>query len=461
MKNGKRILITGATGLVGVEVSKALIAEGYDLVILGRRQEKEFRQSFTLPCEYYVWNDSSLSLPPKEALNVDYAINLMGESIAKGRWTKSQMKRIWDSRVPATKNLVTALNQHTPQLSAFISASAIGFYGDRGDEILSESTGPADDFMARLCVDWEEASREIKSRCVQIRIGLVMSHQGGALAKMAPLFENNLGTTISDGRHWISWIHIDDLVKVILFALINEKARGPINAVSPNPVTNAEFTKELARALKAKALLKAPSFALKLALGEMAKVVLSSQKVTPSALTSLGFVFKFPEIIDAFKDLYRWKRSKHDRLFQAEQWVPKSRDFVFNFFADEKNLEKLTPSFLGFHVLGKTTEQITEGTEIEYKLKIHGISTRWKAKITSWRFGEEFKDVQIVGPYKVWEHTHLFYDFAGGTFIVDKVVYQLPLAKIGGNILGPFIARDIARIFEFRRLKIIEYFRET
>ncbi|MBK8204242.1 MAG: TIGR01777 family protein [Bdellovibrionales bacterium] len=458
MKNGKRILITGATGLVGVEVSKALIAKGYDLVILGRRQEKEFRQSFTLPCEYYVWNDSSLSLPPKEALSVDYAINLMGESIAKGRWTKSQMKRIWDSRIPATKNLVTALNQHAPHLSAFISASAIGYYGDRGNEILSESTGPADDFMARLCVDWEEASREIKSRCVQIRIGLVMSHQGGALAKMAPLFENNLGTTISDGRHWISWIHIDDLVKVILFTLINEKARGSINAVSPNPVTNAEFTKELARALKAKALLKAPSFALKLALGEMAKVVLSSQKVTPSALTSLGFVFKFPEIVDALQNLYSWKRSKHDRLFQTEQWVPKSREAVFGFFADERNLEELTPKFLDFHIVGKTTEKISEGTEIEYKLRIHGIPTRWKAQITSWRFGEEFKDVQTVGPYKVWEHRHLFFDLAGGTLLKDQVVYQLPLAKIGGNIFGAFIAHDITKIFEFRKAKIAEIF---
>ncbi|MBK7843320.1 MAG: TIGR01777 family protein [Bdellovibrionales bacterium] len=459
MKIGKRVLITGATGLVGVELSKALIAAGYDLVILGRRQEMEFRQSFTLPCEYHVWNDSSLTLPPKEALNVDYAINLMGESIAKGRWTKSQMKRIWDSRVPSTKNLVTALNQHTPHLSAFISASAIGFYGDRGDEILSESTGPADDFMARLCVDWEAASRKIQSRCVQIRIGLVLSNRGGALAQLAPLFENNLGTTISDGQHWLSWIHIDDLVNIILFALINEEARGPINAVSPNPVTNAEFTKELARALKTKALFKAPSFALKLVLGEMAKVILSSQKLTPSVLTSFGFTFEFPEIADALQNLYSWKRSRHDRLFQAEQWVPKSREFVFGFFADERNLEELTPDFLDFHIVGKTTEQISEGTQIEYRLKIHGVSTRWKAQITSWRFGEEFKDIQIVGPYKVWEHRHMFFDLAGGTLLKDQVVYQLPLAKIGGNILGPLIARDIVRIFEFRKLKIIESFR--
>lgn len=461
MKSAKRVLITGATGLVGVEVSKALIAEGYDLVILGRRKEMEFRQSFTLPCEYYVWSDSSLTLPPKEALSVDCAINLMGEPIAKGRWTKSQMVRIWDSRIPATQNLVTALNQHAPQLSAFISASAIGYYGNRGNEILSESTGPADDFMARLCVEWEEASKKIQSRSIQIRIGLVMSHQGGALTKMVPLFENNLGATLSQGRHWISWIHIDDLVKIILFGLKNENVKGPINAVSPYPVTNAEFTEELACAVKTKALLRAPSFALKLAIGKMAEVVLSSQKVEPSVLLRLGFAFEFPKIADALQNLYDWKRSKHDRLFQADQWVPRSRDFVFKFFADEKNLEKLTPSFLGFHVLGKTTEQITEGTEIEYKLKIHGVSTRWIAKITSWRFGNEFRDIQIVGPYKVWEHTHLFYDFAGGTFIVDKVVYQLPLAKIGGNILGPLIARDIARIFEFRKVKIIEYFWKT
>lgn len=458
MKNEKTILLTGATGLIGKELTLALLAKNYRLVIFGRRKEPEFRRDFTMPCEYFQWENPAASPPPTEGLSFDAAINLMGEPIAEKRWTDTQKQILRDSRILSTQNLVAGLNAHSPQLQTFISSSAIGYYGDGGDSSLNESTPASHDFLGKLCSDWEFEARKISCRNVLIRTGIVLSEKGGALARLVPLFENGLGGKLSTGSQWMSWIHITDLVNIYIESLENTKITGPLNAVSPAPVTNNEFTRALAHQIKVGSPLRVPKLALNVALGEMAQTLLGSQRVLPQTLTQAGYKFTFSKLEDALSNLYGWKESRHDRAFESNQWVPRPRGTVFEFFSNEKNLEILTPDFLYFQVVKKSTEQMTEGTEIEYQLRIHGIPIKWKSKITDWKPENQFKDFQISGPYKKWDHTHTFEELAGGTLIRDRVIYRLPLAGLGGNFALPLVTHDIKHIFDFRKKKIMELF---
>jgi len=228
-------------------------------------------------------------LPPCDAV-----VNLAGEPVAQ-RWTAEARERIRSSRVDGTRRLVDALQKNPPKV--LVSASAIGYYGSRGDEILTEASAPGDDFLAKVCVDWErEAMRaeEFGVRVVRVRIGVVLG-PGGALAKMLPIFKLGLGGPIADGKHWMSWIHIDDMVRLIEFAIENP-VTGAINAVAPNPVTNAEFTRELARAIHRPAIFPVPKLALKALYGEMASILWASQRVTPAVASNTGFNFRYPTL---------------------------------------------------------------------------------------------------------------------------------------------------------------------
>lgn len=233
----------------------------------------------------------AIALPPCDAV-----VNLAGEPVAQ-RWTASARERIRSSRVDGTRRLVEAMRAHPPRV--LVSASAIGYYGSRGDEILTESSPPADDFLGRLAVDWErEAMRaeEFGARVVLLRIGMVLG-PGGALAKMLPIFRVGLGGRIGDGRQWMSWIEIHDLVRLIHFAIENE-IRGPVNATSPNPVTNREFTSALAKAVHRPAIFPVPKTALRVMYGEMAEILWASQRVIPQIALNAGFRFERQNIKD-------------------------------------------------------------------------------------------------------------------------------------------------------------------
>jgi uncharacterized protein (TIGR01777 family) len=224
----------------------------------------------------------------------DAIVHLAGEPVAQ-RWTDAARQRIASSRVDGTRKLVEAMRSNPPHV--LVSASAIGYYGSRGDELLTESSSSGDDFLARLAVDWEREARraeEFGVRVVTLRIGVVLG-RAGALAKMLPIFRLGLGGRIADGRHWMSWIHIDDLARMIQFAIENP-VHGVMNATAPNPVTNAEFTRELGKALHRPAIFPVPKFALKMMFGEMASVVWASQRVMPEAAARAGFQFEFPEV---------------------------------------------------------------------------------------------------------------------------------------------------------------------
>ncbi len=295
-----KILITGATGLIGSALSQTLEADGHQIVVLTRNPERAAGRLA------YAWQPERE--PPSVIAfeGVTAVIHLAGENVA-ARWTAEHKRRIRDSRVLGTRNLVLGMRQCPVPPSIFVAGTAVGLYGNRGDEQLTEQALPGSGFLADVCREWEaeiEQARAFGARTVALRTGVVLSRTGGALKTMLPAFQFGVAGKLGDGRQWFPWIHNADIVGLLQHALLNESVRGPLNAVSPNPVTNAEFTKELAALLHRPALLPVPKFALKLLFGEMAEVLLASQRVVPEAALQSGYQFRFPWLREALRELF-------------------------------------------------------------------------------------------------------------------------------------------------------------
>jgi ligand-binding SRPBCC domain-containing protein len=308
-----------------------------------------------------------------------------------------------------------------------------------------------------VCQAWERealAADALGIRTVILRIGVVLDRDGGPLARMLPAFRAGLGGRIGSGRQWMSWIHRSDLVDLVAFALAHDDLRGPVNAVAPLPVTNAAFTATLARRLGRPAVVPVPAVALRVALGEMASVVLAGQRVQPAVAERLGFAFRHPDLAAALADV----GGDAAQVLEMEQWVPRPPAEVFAFFADPHNLERITPPFLNFRILAVSTPTLQSGTRIDYRLSLHGVPVRWQSLIHEWQPATSFVDVQTRGPYRRWEHTHSFVPSDGGTIIHDRVVYELPFGGLGQLAAGAWVARDLARIFAFRRATIRDQF---
>jgi uncharacterized protein len=293
-------LVTGATGFIGRHLVAFLLARGDAVNYLGRRRSPTMDSRAAFHC----WNSGEM--PPLSSMpHVDAIIHLAGEPVAQ-RWNADVKRRIYSSRVDATRQLVSALSAMRYKPVALVSASAVGYYGDRGDEILTERSAPGDDFLAHVSVDWEREAlraREAGLRVATVRIGVVLGPDGGALKKMLPPFRLGLGGRFGSGRQWMPWIHIQDLVHLLVFAAANESVSGALNGSGPEPVTNARFTASLARALHRPAVLPVPKFPLKLALGEMADFLFSSSRAVPEAALNAGFRFEHPQIDAALRDL--------------------------------------------------------------------------------------------------------------------------------------------------------------
>lgn len=279
------IAITGASGFIGRHLTAKLREQGHSTRAISRRTG---------------------SLAPDVFTGCDVVVNLAGENVAQ-RWTASAKQRILDSRIQGTRAVVKAISQSNPKPAILVSASAIGYYGSRGDEILTEQSAPSSDFLSEVVQKWENEAREAEKfglRVVSPRIGVVLGRDGGALKTMLPPFQLGVGGRIGSGRQWMSWIHIDDLIALILFALSPSTLAGPVNATAPNPVTNADFTRELAHALHRPAIFPVPTIALKLMFGEMSEMLLGGQRVLPQAALAAGFTFRYPEIGSALADLF-------------------------------------------------------------------------------------------------------------------------------------------------------------
>jgi uncharacterized protein len=298
-----KALVTGATGFVGPRLLRLL-----DKPVVVSRNPDRARQSIGHLAGRLVRWDPMEGPPPPEAFEgIDVVYHLAGESVAGARWTTAQKARIRDSRVVGTRHLVQGIAQAAVKPATLVSASAVGYYGSRGDEELTESAAPADDFLARVCVEWEReamAAADLGVRVVTARTGIVLgSGSGGALAKMLTPFKLGAGGPLGNGRQWMPWVHVADLTRLYVHAADHGEIRGPMNAVAPQPVRNTEFTKALARQLHRPAFMPAPYLGLRIVFGEFAQVLFASQRVIPKVALDTGFTFQYPDITSALREI--------------------------------------------------------------------------------------------------------------------------------------------------------------
>lgn len=299
-----RIVITGGTGLIGSALARELGGAGHDVVILARDAA---RTGPLPPGTRAVQWDGRTAAGWAELLDGDTAIvHLAGESIGAGRWTAAKKRRIRESRVESGRAVLAAVRQAAGKPRVLLQGSAVGYYGRRGDEVVTEPQPPGEDFLASVCVDWEASTAEAEAlgvRRVVLRTGVVLSGAGGALPRMALPFRLMGGGWLGNGRQWFPWIHIADEVGAIRFLLEREDARGPFNLAAPRPLTNRDFSRALGRALHRPVLAPMPSLALRLVLGEMADMLLYGQRAVPHRLLEHGYVFRHPEALAALRDL--------------------------------------------------------------------------------------------------------------------------------------------------------------
>lgn len=287
-----RILVSGSHGLVGKALIKALEADSHEIYRLVRHAPNSESE--------IEWSPERYSIAISRIEGFDAVYHLAGESIASGRWNENKKRKIRESRTKGTKLLSDALANLSRPPQTLISASAIGYYGNRGDELLAEASAPGDDFLAGVCLEWEKATdhaAEKGVRVVNTRFGIILDKDGGALAKMLPPFRMGLGGRIGSGQQWMSWIALADVIGALQFTLTNESLNGPVNFVAPNPVRNAEFTKTLGRVLSRPTVFPIPAFGVRLAFGEMADaLLLSSQRVQPQMLNEHGYQFQHTQL---------------------------------------------------------------------------------------------------------------------------------------------------------------------
>jgi uncharacterized protein (TIGR01777 family) len=288
-----KCIVSGGTGFIGRRVVARLRDRGHEVAVWSRRAEPPFE-----------WDPLCVGPAAESLAGVDAVVHLAGEPVAQ-RWNEEVKGRIRDSRVLGTRSLVEAIGRLNRKPAVLVGASAIGIYGDRGDEVLTESSAPGEGFLVDVCRDWEaeaDSAARFGLRVAKLRIGFVLGKDGGALAQMVPIFRAGVGGPLGSGRQWMPWIHADDVAELFAHA-VEDPIAGVWNATAPHPVTNAEFTRELGKALHRPAIFPVPPFALKLAFGELAQHMLDSARVIPEAATKAGFAFRYPTIDSALAGL--------------------------------------------------------------------------------------------------------------------------------------------------------------
>lgn len=471
-----KIFLTGATGFIGRALVQRLLRDGHELTAWVR--DPAAARSKVGPEVDLVEVGAGDEVLARALADQDAVVNLAGDPLFKGRWNAAKKERMVTSRVDLTRRLVRAMEGNATRPDVLVSASAIGLYGDRGDEELSETSAPATGYLPDLCRDWEAAATEAEAlgvRVATVRIGIVLGIDGGALESMLPPFRMGVGGPLGSGRQVMSWIHLDDMVELLVTAVTDARYRGPFNATAPVPVTNKEFSKALGRVLHRPAFLPAPAVAVRLLLGEAAQVVLGGQKVLPRKALDLGFRFRFAHVEPALRDVlshgdtvtiesagnlpegeYLARRGARYRLTQTiELDAPKER--IFDFFGRAENLGLVTPGWLNFEILGPPPEEMKAGVELEYRIWLGPLPLSWKTVIEHWEEGSAFVDAQYRGPYVSWWHEHRFREEGGRTIVEDTVYYSPPLGPLAW-IANLFVAPSLRAIFGYRHEAITRRF---
>ena len=466
-----RIMVTGATGFIGRALVPALQRHGHTVVALARSAS---RAKARLGGDVVVVEDDGIGTRLDDALvGADAVINLAGEPILGGRWTARRRERLTASRVQLTARLVRGMSRMAQPPRVLISGSAVGYYGNRGETLLPESAAAGHDFLGRLCQDWEGAANAASTFCrvVTIRTGVVLGRDGGALPLMEPAFRFGVGGPIGNGRQYMPWIHLHDLVAIFVRALNETSLSGPINGVAPYPVTSRDFARAMGRVLGRPAVLPLPAFALRAVLGDAAGVLLDSQRAQPARLTASQFVWRFPTLDAALHDLLAAGTSSvsitnvHSAGVPAHAYLkarparyllsstttlnaPLAR--TFEFFSRPENLGLITPSGMQFMITGLPAAMATSAA-IDYQIRVGAVPMRWRTRIASWEPGHRFVDVQESGPYRSWYHEHAFRADGARTVMEDRVYYAPPMGVLGRIANALVIAPMLKRIFQYRQ----------
>ena len=471
-----RVLITGATGFVGRALVLRLLRDGHAITAWARSPE---RARALLGAEVALANAAEGTNGLVRAMEAaDAVVNLAGEPILGGRFSSGRRARLRESRVQSTQRLVEAIAGAKIRPQVLVSASAVGYYGDRGKEPLDESSSQGRGFLAELCADWEQAALQAESlglRVARMRIGVVLGLGGGMVGQLLPMLRWGLGARPGSGRQFVPWIHLEDLVDLFENVLRDSHYHGAINAVTPAPVRMGDLMDGLARVVGKRSRFSVPAALLRLALGEAADVVLSSQNTRAARLAELGFAHKYPTLDAAVEDLSGMlsepaiaplaspspapavasaylgrRRARYGLRACATLHAP--IDYVFDFFSKPANLGLMTPAAMAFRI-SSMPASIKQGDIIDYTLRVAGIPLRWRTVIEHWDENRLFVDAQARGPYHAWWHEHHFapaQEDPQGTIMEDRVYYAPPLGILGRVAQRLFVAGQLREIFAFR-----------
>ena len=458
-----RVLVTGATGFIGRALIPLLQRDCHS-VIAWVRSEADAASRLGAEVDI-VTAGAGFDVLVAAVERCDAIVNLAGEPLLGGRWTVAGRALLERSRVTVTDLVVRAITAATRRPTVLITGSAVGYYGDRAHETLVETSSGGDDFLARLCRQWERAAQPAEAlglRVMRLRTGVVLGRAGGAMAQMLPPFEFGVGGPIGSGKQYLPWIHLHDLVKIIAVALVDDRYRGPLNAVAPEQATSRSFARAVGRATHRPAIVPMPALALRAIFGEAATVLLASQRVVPLALQERDFVFGFPTLAAALADIVGGApvtilpaRTRPDGA-GAARYELRTTTVVdaplaetFPFFSKAANLGLLTPAAMKFSIQGKIPA-MAAGALIDYRVRVGPLPVRWRTRIATWDPGRSFVDLQEAGPYRLWWHEHTFRSEGERTVMEDRVYYSPPLGMLGRLANRLFIAPTLRKIFQYR-----------
>ncbi|MCJ7568853.1 MAG: TIGR01777 family oxidoreductase [Anaerolineales bacterium] len=420
-----RVIIFGGSGLIGRALAENLLADKHDVIILSRNPRKV--KAMPIGAKIVAWDGETAKGWGELVEGAHAIVNLAGASIAgenpfKMRWTKERKSAILQSRINAGRAITEAIKsaQHKPDI--LIQASAVGFYGPLGDENVDEKTPGGFDFLADVCEQWETSTKDIEALGVRravIRTGLVFSSKGGVFPLLGLPFKFFIGGTLGNGKQYLSWIHINDVVTAIRFLIESGKSHGVYNLSAPHPITNRIFGKTLGSVMRRPSYFPVPALAMKLALGEASTLALDGQRVLPKRLEDAGFSFEFPNLEGALADLLR-RNLRFTHRFRVNASLEAASDFHRN----TEVLKQLTP--LPILVQFHKVEPVGEGSSADFTLWLGPFPIPWSAKHYDFDPPRGFKDIQLKGPFTFWDHHHAFIQIDDQTTeVVDDITAQL------------------------------------
>jgi uncharacterized protein len=440
------VIITGGSGLIGQALTKNLVADGHNVVIVSRNPEAI--EDLPLGAEAVGWKSTNFtqSLEGSDAVVNLAGANIAGEIPFKMRWTPERKQQIVESRVKAGKALTAAIKTAENKPKVLVQSSAVGIYGPMKDELVDENYPDGNDFLAQVGREWEDSTQMVESigvRWVIIRTGLVLSDQGGIFPLLKFPFTLFAGGPIGSGRQYLPWIHMEDEVNAIRFLIENQAARGVFNLSAPNPVTSKAFGKALGKAMKRPSILPAPEFALKLMLGEVSTLALDGQRVVPTRLQEAGFNFKYDHLAGALDALLH-----SPRVFRRSFMVNASLEDVAAFHNNMGALKKLTP--FPIIVQLKHIEPIGEGSQAAFNIWFGPVPIPWLARHHSYDPINGFTDTQDEGPFTLWVHQHSFINVDGQTTkVIDEITSQYGKSLFSG-LVSRMMWLTLPILFAFR-----------